>query len=332
MLRGRSLRARPRSAIVETRNGTRGMTDLTYRSPNTVVRASPIHGHGLFARAAIAPGEIVAVKGGHVLTGADWRALEPALGPADIQIAEDLFIAPVSQAERHGAMLYVNHSCDPNVAIQGQIVLVAMRAIAAGEELTIDWATTDDGDYTMACRCGSPGCRGTVTGKDWMRADLQARYRGWFCWFLQRKIDARARFAMIPEAHLLLLHDERVLLLRRQNTGYEDGNYSVVAGHIDGGETARAAMSREAQEEADLVIDPADLSVCHVMHRRAEDERVSFFFTAARWQGTPRNREPHKCSDLAWFALEALPSNMVPYVRAALERTRRGLAYSEFGW
>ena len=89
-------------------------------------------------------------------------------------------------------MLYTNHSCDPNLAIQGQIALVAMRDIAADEELTIDWATTDDGDHQMACRCGSPRCRGTITGKDWMKPELQERYAGWFCWFLQRKIAASA--------------------------------------------------------------------------------------------------------------------------------------------
>ena len=164
------------------------MSDLTYRSPKTEVRPSPIHGTGLFAAHPIETGEIVAVKGGHVLTRAQWTALEPTLGAADIQIAEDLFIAPERPDHRHGSMLYTNHSCDPNLAIQGQIVLVAMRDIAAGEELTIDWATTDDGDYELACRCGSPRCRGTVTGKDWMKPELQARYRGWFCWFLQRKI------------------------------------------------------------------------------------------------------------------------------------------------
>ena len=166
------------------------MTALTYRSPKTAVRPSPIHGTGLFANRAIVRGEIVAVKGGHVLTAPQWAALEPALGPAEIQISEDLFIAPVDQAQRDGSMLYTNHSCDPNLAIQGQIVLVAMRDIAPGEELTIDWATTDDGDHEMQCRCSSAHCRGTVTGKDWMKKELQEKYRGWFCWFLQRKIDA----------------------------------------------------------------------------------------------------------------------------------------------
>jgi uncharacterized protein len=168
------------------------MPNLTFLSPKTLVKESPIQGLGLFARASIARGEVVAVKGGYVLRREDWARLTPALGPAEIEISDELVIAPVSPDERPGAMLYTNHSCDPNIAIQGQIVFVAMREIAAGEELTHDWATTDDGDYSMACRCGSPRCRGTITGKDWTRQDLQAKYRGWFCWFLQRKIDALA--------------------------------------------------------------------------------------------------------------------------------------------
>jgi len=141
-----------------------------------------------------------------------------------------------------------------------------------------------------------------------------------------------ARFCLIPEAHLLLLRDNRVLLLRRQNTGYEDGNYSVIAGHIEKSETARQGMAREALEEAGLRIDPQDLILCHVMHRRAEDDRVGFFFKARAWSGEPRNLEPEKCSDLSWFDLDALPANVVPYIRRAIEETLRGTMYSEHGW
>ena len=130
------------------------------------------------------------MKGGYVLTRAAWRELEPALGPAEIQVDDDLVIAPVRGEEREGAMLFTNHSCEPNIAIQGQIAFVAMRDIAAGEELTHDWATTDDGDYEMTCRCGRPSCRGVITGKDWTKPALQRKYAGWFCWFLQRKSDA----------------------------------------------------------------------------------------------------------------------------------------------
>ncbi|MCZ7597417.1 MAG: SET domain-containing protein-lysine N-methyltransferase [Gammaproteobacteria bacterium] len=161
--------------------------DMSFRSPKTVVGDSPIHGKGLFAIEAIAPGEIVAVKGGHVLTAEAWRSLESRLGPADIQVAEDLFIAPTRPEDRHGAMLYTNHSCDPNIAIAGQIVFVAMREIAPGEELTHDWATTDDLDYTMTCRCGSEVCRGTITGRDWMKPELQEKYRGGFAGFFRGK-------------------------------------------------------------------------------------------------------------------------------------------------
>lgn len=166
------------------------MNDLSYRSPKTEVRESPIHGKGLFAKQAIAAGEIVAVKGGHILTKQEWTTLEPQLGAAEIQISEELFIAPIQQEQREGGMLYTNHSCDPNIAMQGQIVFVAMRDIAPGEELTHDWATTDDLDYVMECKCRGPHCRGVITGKDWLKQELQEKYKGWFCWFLQRKIDA----------------------------------------------------------------------------------------------------------------------------------------------
>ena len=173
------------------------MEDLSYRSAKTEVRQSLIHGKGLFAKQAIAAGEIVAVKGGHVLTQQEWIALEPQLGSAEIQISEELFIAPTKEEQREGSMLYTNHSCDPNVAIQGQIVFVAMRDIVSGEELTHDWATTDDLDYVMECNCGSSNCRRTVTGKDWMKPELQEKYKGWFCWFIQRKINA-----LLSDSHL----------------------------------------------------------------------------------------------------------------------------------
>jgi SET domain-containing protein len=87
-------------------------------------------------------------------------------------------------------MIFSNHSCDPNLAVQGQIVFVALRDIAAGEELTHDWATTDDDDYTLECRCGSVACRGIITGKDWKKTELQVKYAGRFSWYLQKKIEA----------------------------------------------------------------------------------------------------------------------------------------------
>jgi len=85
-------------------------------------------------------------------------------------------------------MLYSNHSCDANLGMRGEITFVSMRDIRAGEELTHDWATTDDDDYSVECKCGAPDCRKTVTGKDWQRPELQKRYAGYFSAYLARKI------------------------------------------------------------------------------------------------------------------------------------------------
>jgi 8-oxo-dGTP diphosphatase len=106
------------------------------------------------------------------------------------------------------------------------------------------------------------------------------------------------RFRAVVAVHLLLLRGDEVLLLRRANTGYEDGNYSVVAGHLDGNETASQAMVREAAEEAGIQVAQADLRFVHIMHRKeaAEaEERIDLFFSAKRWEREPEIGEPEKC-------------------------------------
>jgi uncharacterized protein len=165
------------------------MIPLSYLSPKTEVRESKIHGRGLLAIADIAKDEIVAVKGGHIVDGKTLRQqITPRLGPVEIQIDDDLFIAPVSEEERELSMLYSNHSCNPNLGMRGEITFVAMRDIRAGEELTHDWAMTDDNNYLVECRCGASDCRKSLTGKDWQRPDLQKRYAGYFSAYLTRKL------------------------------------------------------------------------------------------------------------------------------------------------
>src|SRR6266478_4085831 len=165
------------------------MIRLSYLSPKTEVRESKIHGRGLFAIADIAKNEIVATKGGHIVDRKRLREeITPLLGPVEIQIDDDLFIAPVTEEERELSMLYLNHSCNPNLGMRGEITFVAMRDIRAGAELTHDWAMTDDDDYSVECNCGAPDCRKTLTGKDWQRPDLQKRYAGYFSAYLARKI------------------------------------------------------------------------------------------------------------------------------------------------
>jgi SET domain-containing protein len=165
------------------------MLRFSYLSPKTALRESKIHGRGLFAMADIAKDEVVAVKGGHIVNREVLRRkITPRLGPVEIQIGDDLFIAPVTDEEREGSMLYSNHSCDANLGLRGEITFVAMRDIRAGEELTHDWCTTDDDNYSVECNCGAPNCRKILTGKDWQHPDLQTRYAGYFSPYLARKI------------------------------------------------------------------------------------------------------------------------------------------------
>ncbi len=164
--------------------------NLSWRSPKTEVRQSPIHGRGLFAIGDFAKDEIVMVKGGHIVHRAQLPEINAQLGPVEIQIGDELFIAPVTPEEREGSMLYSNHSCDANLGMCGNIVFVALRDIRAEEELTHEWCTTDDDTYSVECKCGSANCRKVVTGKDWQKPELQVRYSGCFSWYLQQKISA----------------------------------------------------------------------------------------------------------------------------------------------
>lgn len=144
---------------------------------------------------------------------------------------------------------------------------------------------------------------------------------------------SKQRFAMPVTVHLFMIQEGKVLLLRRYQTGYEDGNYSVVAGHLDGGEEVKTAAIREAREEAGITIDPKDLSVIGVMHRNAGGvERIDFFLEVRRWSGALRNAEPDKCDELVWYDLDQLPPNVIPYVLRALQNYRSGVWFDSFGW
>jgi 8-oxo-dGTP diphosphatase len=143
---------------------------------------------------------------------------------------------------------------------------------------------------------------------------------------------AMERFKLLSAVHLFLIRDGQVLLLRRFHTGYEDGKYSVVAGHLNGDEEVKEAMIREAREEVGIEISPQDLQVVGVMHRKSNDERVDFFLATTSWSGQVTNREPDRCDQLAWFDMDALPENVIPYVRRALDNYRRGIWFDSFGW
>ena len=132
--------------------------------------------------------------------------------------------------------------------------------------------------------------------------------------------------------HLLFFREDQVLLLRRFNTGYADGQYSVPAGHLDGGETVVEAARRESQEETGLRIEASQIAFSSVIHRNEGDERIDFFVHIHEWQGDPVNAEPEKCDELRWVHLDELPDNVIPYVRKAIRNHRDGIPFDIFGW
>ncbi len=148
---------------------------------------SDIEGRGLTALEPIASGEVVAIKGGHIVDTATLHALPERLQISDVQISDGFHLAALDEDEYEPVMLFLNHSCEPNVGFAGNVVLVAMRDIAAGEEITTDYALFDDYDGSMPCRCGTPSCRGVVDGRDWRRPELQRKYGAYFSWYLLRR-------------------------------------------------------------------------------------------------------------------------------------------------
>ena len=139
----------------------------------------------------------------------------------------------------------------------------------------------------------------------------------------------RAKFPVT--VHLLFFREDQVLLLRRFNTGYADGQYSLPAGHLDGGETVMAAAAREAEEEVGIKLESAHMTFSTVMHRIEEEERVDFFVHVHQWEGEPFNAEPEKCDELRWTDVNRLPINTVPYIRQALANHLAGIPFGEFG-
>lgn len=141
------------------------------------------------------------------------------------------------------------------------------------------------------------------------------------------------RFSVYVAVYLLLVRDGKVLLLRRYNTGWQDGKYSMVAGHLDGKETVTEALIREAREEACIELRKENLRVVHTMHRKSKDrEYIDFFLTADTWTGDIRIGEPDKCDALEWFPLNEIPENTLPYIREAIVHYTNGVTFSESGW
>ena len=161
----------------------------SYRSEKVKVMKSPLHGKGLFAVKNIKKHDIVAIKGGHIIDKKTYKAKKNIIGEAECQIADDFFLAPLTKAEYNDVMIYLNHSCDPNVGIMGNIIFIALKDIKKNTELTLDYAFyKNESSYKFACLCNVKECRKTITGNDWKNKRIQKKYGSYFSTYLQRKI------------------------------------------------------------------------------------------------------------------------------------------------
>jgi SET domain-containing protein len=167
----------------------------SYFSPKLEAVELPHKGlYGVFARAFIAAGELLVMWAGDLMTLEQLGQLEPILRGRSIQVEDNLYLVP-RQTE---AADFVNHSCSPNAGLSGQIALVALRDIQPGQEVCYDYAMSDGSTYDeFDCQCGEAECRHRITGDDWRLPALQARYRGHFSPYLQRRIDRLAQAALV---------------------------------------------------------------------------------------------------------------------------------------
>lgn len=138
----------------------------------------------------------------------------------------------------------------------------------------------------------------------------------------------------IPCCYVMLKKGDKALFVLRQNTGFQDGNYGFVAGHVEHGESYKEGIIREAEEEVGLILNASNLRHVHTMHRyqTPENIRVDVFFETERWTGEVVNKEPSKHAEVTWLELASLPDNVQDFTAFAIKQILQGQTYSEFGW
>jgi mutator protein MutT len=128
--------------------------------------------------------------------------------------------------------------------------------------------------------------------------------------------------------YIFLIKEGQILMARRFNTGWQDGNYGLPAGHLESGESLVNALLREVKEESGVDLNINDVELVHTMHRK--NKYMDLFFIAKKWSGEPKIMEEDKCDDMKWFPLSELPTNIVPSVKFAIENYQNGIIFSEF--
>ena len=170
---------------------------FSWMSPKLEIRSSSIHGKGVFAKKDIKKDEILFVISGYVITVEDDnKTNDKFVIDYEIDLSEDFSIGPLKPSDMElMPQHYINHSCNPNAGINGQVFIVAMRNISRGEEIVYDYAMVTSRNersnlhFKMKCFCGSKNCRKIIKEDDWKIPELQERYDGYFQWAIQEKIN-----------------------------------------------------------------------------------------------------------------------------------------------
>ncbi|HNX80729.1 MAG TPA: SET domain-containing methyltransferase [Candidatus Omnitrophota bacterium] len=168
------------------------MLKHSYVSEKVKVASSGINHRGIFAIKPLRKDEVIAVWGGHIITEKEFKSLAKKefknIDDYATKIADGFYLVSCKKGGLEDDDFF-NHSCSPNAGIKGHVMMVAMRDIGAGEEITYDYVMTDaDYDYSFSCFCGSRCCRKKITTNDWQIPRLQRKYRGYFSWYVQEKI------------------------------------------------------------------------------------------------------------------------------------------------
>lgn len=162
---------------------------FNYISEKVIDKISKINGYGIFAKEYIKKDELIAIFGGHVLHYEEWIKLPVKVRDITLQIDDLLFIGPKNEKEISYSD-YVNHSCNPTAGINGNVFLVAFRDIKKDDEITFDYAmnVTDKTNMKFSCNCGERNCRKEITASDWKIKELQLKYKGYFSYYVEKKI------------------------------------------------------------------------------------------------------------------------------------------------
>ena len=192
----------------------------SYISPKLEKRESPIQGNGFFAIKPIKKGELVFIKGGYILT----RETMISSGKIDSYwpITDDIVLAAEKEDEVEHVKVCMNHSCEPNCGIRGEISCVALRDITVGEEITFDYAMLDNENSYFVCNCGSLKCRHIITGFDWEIKDLQEKYNNSFIAYLKEKISQGIFYETVHDITKEINNFRKAIFIKEQMTLYEN--------------------------------------------------------------------------------------------------------------